>query len=252
MKALITGGIGDWFVTDSHWDDATRAVLTDIYLATSRAAYLKELIRAVRDYNHVEIHELQDRVFEHFIVSDLQNEQEVREHFKDLPSDIKDFSLRKVWKQEYDTFYGSTYLKRNLTVPFLTKDMERLPYIVICPASIHGRTFTLMDWQRVRAFLHTESYLGVILYKGEIKIKKDPYFEDLTNRTSLLESIEILKHPNCCGYIGVDSCLAVLASQLFYPEGLVVVSNNPQYMEFAGHYCAPHKDFPFVVEGLRF
>lgn len=248
LKILCTGGIGDWFVHDSHWSDDYRKSISDIYLATSRAKQLRYLIEANKFYRNVRVHELQDRVFEHWRIDDFQNETEVREHFKDLPATAIDMSIRKSFPT-YDKYYGSTYLQQDFFYQ-PSQPLAEYPYVVVVPASIHGRAFTLLDWQVVRGFLRKVGVLGVLLYAGEIKCKKDPLFEDLTNQTTLLQSIEILKH--AIGFIGIDSCLAVLACQLFPKDQMAIISNNPQYMENARHYCAPHKDFPFVVEGLRF
>ena len=78
----------------------------------------------------------------------------------------------------------------------------------------------------------------VILNNGPDTIPPIPNTTDLNNKTTLAEAIGILANAN--GYYGIDSCLAVLAAQLFQPNQIKVKSINTHYMKSAHIYAAPH------------
>lgn len=243
-RILVTAGIGDFFVNDSFWSPGFKRQLREIYFATSQAQYIQELIRALPVYDHVELHTLKDYRFEHYRRLDFQSAEEVRAHYNDLPDGVVDYSIRFSWPT-YTIFYGSDLLRFKLA----DVDKFNLPerYAVIQPASIHGRALDMLGWRMARR-IQAQMGNAVLLYKGELQGRMQHYdkFLNLMNRTTLLESIEILKRGSM--YFGVDSCLACLACQIFKPADLGIISHNHQYYENRKYYCAPYTDWKFVKE----
>ena len=60
---------------------------------------------------------------------------------------------------------------------------------------------------------------------------------NLTGLTTLAESINILN--NSYGFIGVDSCLTVLACQLFQPHSIMIKSKNLHLYNNLKPYTSP-------------
>jgi ADP-heptose:LPS heptosyltransferase len=71
---------------------------------------------------------------------------------------------------------------------------------------------------------------------------------NLNQQTDLIVSIEILKGAK--GYIGVDSCLSVLAAKLF-DEHLFVKSTDRHLLRWKHVYYAPKKNFDFIGSVVR-
>ncbi|QKF93885.1 hypothetical protein QKU48_gp0427 [Fadolivirus algeromassiliense] len=83
----------------------------------------------------------------------------------------------------------------------------------ICPVNNNGRQYNDIDWNNTIYLINNVFKIpGVII--GTIKIP-DKYLVsniiDLTNKTSIVESFEIVKR--AYAYIGIDTCFAVLSSK---------------------------------------
>lgn len=83
----------------------------------------------------------------------------------------------------------------------------------ICPKTKNGRQFNDLDWENTLHLLNDIFSLpGVVL--GTTKVQEKFLTKniiDLTNKTSIIESFEIVK--NAYGYIGIDTCFAVLSTK---------------------------------------
>lgn len=110
------------------------------------------------------------------------------------------------------------------------------------------RYFTQHEWNSVLNFLKTKGIKGVVLNIGNDFVPNSPYVVNLTNKTTICESIEILK--NSKGYIGVDSCLSVLAARLFDNNNLYIKSNNKHLYDWKHVYYHPKTNFNFLRRNL--
>ncbi len=121
-------------------------------------------------------------------------------------------------------------------------------FVVLVPWSRNDptmidREFSEAEWEEVLKFIKGRGLKGVILNSGEPCDVVDEDVIDLTGKTTLPQSVEVLKR--AAGYIGVDSCLSIVASKLF-DDILFVKSNNPHLMKWKHVYYAPKKDFSFI------
>lgn len=224
-RLLQNGGIGDFFIADSYWtDDKKRDVETFVWTDCRKRAILEPVVRAVPEYanaSHVDAPgETDFTPFTHHAV------------FHRLP------------------FQGSSFLRHTLAeVPFVVP----CPYVLIQPSSPlnndrarRARDMRYCEWSSIVADLRAVGLVGVVVdAPGGLRVPQDLLLLDLTGRTTLAESIELLKRAR--GYAGVDSCLSVLAAQLFPPECLTIRTQNPYTLKLRKTYYAPHTSFDFLV-----
>lgn len=148
------------------------------------------------------------------------------------------------------TFTGSSFLRHTLA------PMPDLPipdrYFVVhatTPFNERGhrayRDMRPPEWQPVLDRLESRDQVAVVLNSEPESIPDHPRLVDLTGKTSMPESIEILKHAE--GYYGIDSCFAILAAQLFDPEDLWVRTKNHRVVSLRHTYYPPQEDFSFLV-----
>lgn len=124
-------------------------------------------------------------------------------------------------------------------------------YAVINPASqsVPQRAFDLSDWEAALFFLSHHNLKGVVLGQSpQIAPQLLPII-DLTDQTTIPEAIEITK--GASAFLGVDSCLSVVACRHLPAELLRIKSTNHQYRDWAGVYCFPHTHHPFVDERIK-
>ena len=111
------------------------------------------------------------------------------------------------------------------------------------------RDFDAKDWENCIDFLKKNNYKGIVLNEGNDIVPENEIIINLSNKTSLLESIEILKFSN--GYFGIDSWLSVLAAKLFDVPLLQIKSNNQHCIFHAYCYFAPHTNFSFIKKQIE-
>jgi ADP-heptose:LPS heptosyltransferase len=104
---------------------------------------------------------------------------------------------------------------------------------------IATRNFTINDYYKTESILKNNKMIGVIVTDVESilpdKIKDS--FIDLSGKTSIEESIEILKA--CHGYIGIDSFLSIVASKIFTSNDVIIKSNNKHAYNWENIYWYP-------------
>lgn len=110
------------------------------------------------------------------------------------------------------------------------------------------RNFTLNDWDFIVNCSKKSKFPLVILGLGEYFVPKESNIIDLSNKTTFLESIEILK--NGYGYWGIDSVFSVFATKVFPANRLMIKTINTWCLKCAYIYYAPFKEFPFLGEDL--
>jgi hypothetical protein len=251
-SALFTCGIGDFIAIDSFLPPETRRNLRTIFYATRAESGIRSIIEAHPDYQSVERHVTAWSNFDEVFCFHKKCELESKLADPGILAGVHDFSIVVIF--DLIDFGRLKYCGCNLLTRSLTRVSASLPreYFVICPYSPNDRRFprdfTQQDWQDTLGILESRGCHGVVLNVGDDHVPRHPLLVDLSNKTSLLESIEILK--SAIGYIGIDSSLSVVAAKLFGPENLRIKSRNPHCYRFAHFYFAPHTDFPFLNPSL--
>lgn len=86
------------------------------------------------------------------------------------------------------------------------------------------KKFTGKDWMELIKILKVKKIKALIIndfYRKDVKVPKHKLLIDMTEKTSLLESIEITK--NASFYIGINGCLSIIAMQR-YPRKCMIKS----------------------------
>lgn len=247
---LLTGGIGDVIALESFMPAELKNKMHTIYYATRAAESIKELFSSIGTFPALKNQEVVWDQFDDFfaIYSKAQCTYTLDEPPKDW-NVVSDWSIVPKFQEielgEYE-YNGSSFLSTHIPI---VGGLE-LPddYIVIVPASENDprrpdRSFTKQDWSNTFDHLYRNGVKGVVLGTGDYSVPEDSMLIDMTNKTSLLMSIAILKGAR--GYIGIDSCLSVLAAKLF-DQHLFVKSDDKHLLRWKHVYYAPKKDFSFI------
>lgn len=250
---LLTGGIGDVITLESFLSNEERERIDRIFYATRAWQSVDELFDVLGDkFPSVSIKAtIWDDFSKKFCFYCKSDLSETLKTPPDGWNDVSDWSIFTKFPEIENnkrTYTGSSLLKTCLA-PI---SQFNLPdnYVVIVPDSANkafNRQFTGSDWGETTRFLVKNKLMGVILRVDGPTIPDHPCFIDLTGKTSLIESIEILKAAK--GYIGIDSCLSVLAAKLF-DRILAVKSVNSHLTRWKEIYYAPKKDFSFINQKI--
>jgi hypothetical protein len=251
-KIFVTAGFGDFLALDSLLRTDEKATVKEVYFASPAPA--RKLIEQVLPFcfpNLVKV----ETVFDDF---DCQNPSSplfcfvsladaIRkrpEVASKLPKDIYDISIfvfeKNVVHDGGRRYEGSSLLKSAVA------DISRfkLPdeYLVIHPFSQARyvdphRDVTLAEWDAIMAYLDRHGLNAVVINEGDpMRYPPSPRVTDLTNQTSILESIEITKGGK--GFIGCASFVSVLAAKLF-DEQDVFIKGAPYLIHNAVLYFCP-------------
>lgn len=106
------------------------------------------------------------------------------------------------------------------------------------------RNYTPKDWINTIARLERLDLLGVVLNDRPEDVPQSDHLRNLTGQTTLQESFEMVKQ--CEAYIGIDSCLSVLAAQRLPLDKLMVRSQNDHLLTWRKVYFAPHSAYDFI------
>jgi hypothetical protein len=258
---LLTGGIGDVFTIESHWTDEQRASLETILYATHKQPMIQALFEALPNYPNLKNHKVVWADFKDFWCFCYKDEV-IRKLEPDAPADLRnceDWGIIPKFPligAGVIKFNGSSFLRHKLT------DISHfcLPpnYVTLQPYStdkrVGARDYNDADWCATLYWLTKRNLKGVVINKGDEKVPENPNIIDLSNKTNVLEAVEVLKGSR--GYIGIDSWLCVLAAQLFEDDFLAIKSHNGHCYENKHIYFAPKKRFDFlstdIVKVLKF
>lgn len=243
MEILITGGIGDYFTLDAFMTEEVRKNITCIYYATPQAPHIINLAKTVMP----KVKNINLTNNSHVFYRKEEVTQYLKYRRTILPEEwnkVIDYSINAVFPiLRSNDYQESSFLKTKLAD--ISKFDLPKSYALICPASTNhqpGRNFASWDWTNLLPTIKK----GVVLFKGpHYKCPKNHKLIDFTNKTNLLESIEILK--GASEYIGVDSCLSVLATKL--PIAVMVKSKNKWLYEWSHIYFAP-KNHKIIIDSI--
>lgn len=236
-SVLITGGIGDFLAIDAGLTDEQRGEIRNIYLATTSAPAIREILDRLPGYSPDRIEAVPVEAGAYFSAAEVPG----------LPVGCRDFSIGKFFPVY--RYQGSATLLATLA------DAGRfsLPaeYVAIQPSSPRSlrekRNFIDDDWRAVLHWLDSLDVQGVVLnHRGECP--DDARLLNLIGKTTVTESIEIVK--GACGFAGCASFLSVVASKVLKADRLAVKSGNPHLLNWLHVYYAPHTSFPFVGQTI--
>lgn len=142
----------------------------------------------------------------------------------------------------------SSYLLQRLT------DLEKfnLPekYCTIVPHTCPGREFNHTDYlELLRILKEIFSMKGVMVGGQKIEFY-DSNIINLTNQTSIDESIEIIK--NSCAYIGIDSYLSIFASQILRDNKICIKSLHSTFKELSFFYFHKRNLIKFIYKNINY
>lgn len=245
-KILITGGLGDFLALESRWSADFRASLEAFYYATRAEPLIRQVVAALQlagEFPHLVHQQTLWNNFSHFRC--FHSAEEVAGHCR-LPDELDDWSIGQRFPSAAP-FVGSTALRHVLA------DVSRfaLPtgYVVLAPYSGNvdaaPRDFTAADWDWGLAFLARRRLTGVVLQVAGPGVPRNGRLVDLSDRTTILESIEIVK--GAAAFVGCASSLSVIAAQAV-PS--LVKGSNPHLLRHVGDYYPAHDHWRFLVPQL--
>lgn len=231
---LLTGGLGDVIALESFISDEERNDITEIMWATRALPSL----RLLQPINYVFPNfKNQIILYEDWAQNDeerkikpwnLITKQDIHTKLKmkniDLNT-ITDFSIAALFgeiKQNKRIFNKSKFI-----------ELDKKPeiniannYIVIHPMSDNTdeqRTLNTEEWNCIIQWLELSNNNAIVINKikdeTKYQVPINSRIIDLTNKTSLLESIWIIKHAS--GFIGSCSSMSVIAARAQLPKMLL-------------------------------
>jgi ADP-heptose:LPS heptosyltransferase len=256
---LLTGGIGDVLTLESFLTADERAMLPKIYYATQKRREIERLFAAVPCFPALKVH---DAVWDDFskfwcFYSKAEVAAKLKAAAVEPPPDLRyarDFSILEKFKEIHAgrrAYTGSSFL--NHTLADVGRFALPTPYAVVCPYSSDkrnpARDFDAADWAGCLAYLKATGLTGVVVNAGKDKVPASDLLVDLSNQTTITEAVEVLKV--AAAYVGIDSCLSVLAAKLFFAPNLIVKSVSAHCHQNAKIYYAPQTDFGFMVRRVE-
>ena len=253
---LFTGGIGDVIALASYMPLEYRQSIKSVYWAAFRGSTLRPLFSGLPDFQkarHVVLkHDWSD--------GPLYNLSQVETATGKSLVNVEDWSIEAKFPEIAKglwSYQGCPFLAAPLADP-----VPELPdrYIVIQGATSQNaedfqtlRNLAPFEWRAIDRDLERQGLVGVVLdVAGPPLPLRSPRLLDMRGLT-LASSIDVLKDERCCGYWGIDSFLAILATRRFpdRPEALRIRAKNRHYHMWKWIYAAPYTYFPFLSEEIR-
>ncbi len=251
QSILLTGGIGDIFAVESFFSDQQRADLSTILYATNKHEAIKPLFESLPNYPNLKNHNIVWSDFNQFWCFLYKHEVMSRLGTNTPPelAACEDWGIIPKFHEINRgriAYNGSSFI--NHTIGDITKFPLPSKYIVISPFStdkrLGSRDFTQQDWGTTLKWLAAHDLNGVVINRGDDKVPVHSRLLDLSNHTTVVEAVEILKKGR--GYIGIDSWLSVLAAKIFDSPYIAIKSNNNHCYDNKHIYFAPKKTFEFI------
>lgn len=225
MKVLLTCGIGDFIALESFLTPRELNSVTEIHWATRAREALQPLLPFV-------FPNLTSQVIVRDDFGDAFEEGFAVESAADLPeltdNLVVDWSFKGISEDVHAghrRYEGSSLTKKQLAN---VTCIENSKYFVVHPYSENARTtdrdMTKQEWIMTCRMLRARGYGIIVLNKGTEKLPPQPGVEDLTNKLSLLEALEITR--NASGFIGASSVFSVLAAKVCPPNNVFIKGHN--------------------------
>jgi len=252
---IISAGIGDFLTIDSYLTAAERKKIRKIYWITKQHKILRNLIESnKKSYPNVKEHVIawdQFDLFHSFEYADW-----IYKFKKKAPTgyeDAQDLSIKLIFNRIIKrklAFKGSSFLTQKLAE---ITHLE-LPKNFICVMGAtenanHQRDFTYQEWINLTKWLINTDQKVVVIGQKSPPVNHLRLI-DLTNKTNIQESIEILKLAYGC--ITIDSWCSCMAAQLLDPTRLIIKSKNVHLFKNKNIYYGSHKKFSFLNKSINF
>jgi hypothetical protein len=257
----LTGGIGDFIAIESFMSDTQRNSITQVFLATRAHKSIKAILEAAPIFPNLEklvsLHDNWQKVFcvvSYDQLKSLSLTERWNIDFSIVPKNIIDYSIWFVFqeiKSGRRKYNPSNLFKHKLA------DISHfnLPsdYAFIQPYSPNdrqggNRDFTKSEWNATLFRLKQLGLKGVVVLNSDDYVPNDPNLINLTNKTSVVEAIEIAKQ--CSEFIGVDSCFAALVCKFLPDSNITIKTVNEHYLLNQMIYCSPKTEFGFVCSDI--
>jgi hypothetical protein len=239
---LFTGGIGDAIAVESLLTPDERDRIKTFYYAAPAAKTVRALFQSIPGYPNLKTH----TVLPTGSVT-LYSKRDVEARVGHLPQGVVDLSIRSVFPGPR-AYTGSSLLVEPLRTD-LTGLVPAGDYVVVVPVSTwfapRGRNFGSTDWNVCTGALRAAGLVGVVLCGERIPVPDDGTYVDLTGRTDILQSVELVKR--AAGYIGIDSWASVVASKTARP-GYINVKCRPHARQNRHRYFAPAATFEWLTD----
>lgn len=232
-------GIGDWMTLESMFADDERQQLTEAYIACPQAIKIRELWQLLPGYPRLkQIHAIPTPGIAY------QDKDRTVKAGIPIPPDAIDYSNYRFLPHP-DRYRGSTIA----TTTLCQAPIPAGQYVTVVPWShghggYTGRAFSQADWTTLDSWLTARQLTGVLVTWPAHPHPACRRILDWGGKLSLAQSIEVLKHG--LGYVGIDSCLSVIAAKLFPASRLAIRTISEYTRSWLSSYYAPHTDFSFV------
>lgn len=221
--AIVSGGIGDFIAIDSFLTDAEKRGFDTVYQIGFRPASYKPIFTS---YHNVSKYKF---FWECFGCKEKTKvmQKKIKMWMKPHKNIVAVYSMEEIFKEvdlKKRHYNKSFYIDKKLTN--ISKFNLPSKFAVICPSTINAigrlrhRKFTARDWDSVRSFLTINKIKAVVLGVDCWVPPNIDNLVNLSNKTSILESIEIAK--KCSLYIGVDSMISVIVSKTLESNNTII------------------------------
>lgn len=150
---------------------------------------------------------------------------------------------------------GSTWISNTLRCdldefePYLQGDFWVIQDSTPFNTGQNHRDMQPADWEWTLNYLEKRNQRAIVLNAlGGVEPPRHPLIEDLRGRTTVAQSIEILKRAT--GYLGIDSFLTLLATELFKQPNLWVRCRNPALALEWWQYYPEQPELNFLFENF--
>lgn len=260
---LITGGIGDFLILDYFFDLSQYKY---IYLITHMENHIGSLISKFQNYQQREIISFNCKeklgVICYHNYNEISDDPNFPHYLKSIIKFADDFSIFFKFNEIKNKLEMGNQTKFSLSITlqkisdisifnlpdkyyFIAFDSSDKrfhcilccqPHDSVCPVNGNKRVFVEIDWDNTLKILSKNNLKGVVVGIEPLseKYKNSPLLIDITCKTNILESFEILK--NAIGYIGIDSCFSVIASKLFEKNNIFIKSIHSHSINWKNVY----------------
>lgn len=220
--AIAQGGMGDFIALDGYLTPEQRSSFDVLYQIGHRPPMYESMLS--RYYNVKEYKYFWD-YFEKKATT-FANRYPIISAFNDVfPNGLKIICTEIDWRRK--SFLGSTFMDN--TWADISKFKLPSNFLLMCPFTVNAtgrgreRKFNQRIWNLVLSFLDQRSHIFAVVIGVDCICPHHPQIINLSDKTSMAESIEIAKAAEY--YIGIDSMHSVIAGY-HIPESKTLVKSR--------------------------
>lgn len=250
-------GIGDFFVFDSLLSDYEKKNLKNFYTLeinpSKKCFKIQELILASKKYNpnlnfliansNMPNHKKNKDYYRKIHGKNWRNH--VLKEYENFPNTICSYTCHNglEWEKLPSDPYEINSSFTNKKIADISKFCLPENYLSLVPyTSSRENYFSKKDWENILRILKKLNLKGIVLGENHHFIPKSDYIINLGGKTNIVESCALINNSNY--FIGVDSCMSVLASFVIETDNFFVKCNFDQSnsIKFYKYY------YPFIYE----